>query len=276
MPEWNVQVVQILLHLKQKHIHVSPKRIFYLLIPFHQTTGDEHRVKPSDFKRVEWLFPETTKNFERLPLQYRGYCGWALVRFDRLLLPGNPDIGVLRYNDRYYVFSSKEAAYEFASDPNRYIQHVAECAKISPELIQLLELHAQFATITPYTQDKDQGQMIEKPITKCDMGVQTEVHPIESNIVKSYEWNEWELRRKAIQLTNLRNKVTHSMQTNLSNLRRDNVTQVYLPKDTASQTKTDGFSNVPKPQTFLAGLRGGQTKTTVMTKVDLTLDVDQT
>ena len=49
----------------------------------------------------------------------QGYCGWALVRFDRLLLPGNPDIGVLRYNDRYYVFSSKEAAYEFASDPNR-------------------------------------------------------------------------------------------------------------------------------------------------------------
>ena len=42
--------------------------------------------------------------------------------------------------------------------------------------------------------------MIEKPITKCDMGIQTEVHPIESNIVKSYEWNEWELRRKAIKL----------------------------------------------------------------------------
>ncbi|XP_033632882.1 cilia- and flagella-associated protein 206-like [Asterias rubens] len=255
--------------LEGLHVRSDEERI-------RETTGDEHRVQPSDFKRVEWLFPETTKNFERLPLQYRGYCGWALVRFDRLLLPGNPDIGVLRYNDRYYVFSSKEAAYEFASDPNRYIQHVAECAKISPELIQLLELHAQFATITPYTQGKDQGQMIEKPITKCDMGVQTEVHPIESNIVKSYEWNEWELRRKAIKLTNLRNKVTHSMQTNLSNLRRDNVTQVYLPKDTASQTKTDSFSNVPKPQTFLAGLRGGQTKTTVMTKVDLTLDVDQT
>ncbi|XP_022091777.1 cilia- and flagella-associated protein 206-like [Acanthaster planci] len=255
--------------LEGMHIKSDEERI-------RETTAEEHRVKPSDFKHVEWLFPETTKNFERLPLQYRGYCGWALVHFDRLLLPGNPDIGVLRYKDRYYVFSSKEAAYEFASNPDRFIMHVAECAKVSPELIQLLELHAQFATITPYTQGKDQGQMIEKPITKCDMGVQTEVHPIESNIVKSYEWNEWELRRKAIKLTNLRNKVTHSMQTNLSNLRRDNVTQVYLPKDTASQTKTDGASNVPKPQTFLAGLRGGQTKTTVMTKVDLTLDVDQT
>ena len=33
-----------------------------------------------------------------------------------------------------------------------YIVGVAEGAKYSPELIQLLELHAQFATITPYTQ----------------------------------------------------------------------------------------------------------------------------
>ena len=84
------------------------------------------------------------------PLQ--GYCGWSLVVFDRLLLPGNPDIGVLRYQDRYYVFSSKQAAYEFASEPQRYIAYVTECAKKSPQLIQLLELHAQFATITPYTQ----------------------------------------------------------------------------------------------------------------------------
>lgn len=42
--------------------------------------------------------------------------------------------------------------------------------------------------------------MIEKPVTKCDSGTQTDTHFIESNIVKSYEWNEWELRRKAIKL----------------------------------------------------------------------------
>lgn len=33
-----------------------------------------------------------------------------------------------------------------------YITEVAEAAKRSPELIQLLELHTQFASITPYTQ----------------------------------------------------------------------------------------------------------------------------
>ena len=42
--------------------------------------------------------------------------------------------------------------------------------------------------------------MIKTPVTKCDMGTQTDTHLVESNIVKSYEWNEWELRRKAIKL----------------------------------------------------------------------------
>ena len=33
-----------------------------------------------------------------------------------------------------------------------YVHQIGECAKRSPELIQLLELHTQFAAITPYTQ----------------------------------------------------------------------------------------------------------------------------
>ena len=44
--------------------------------------------------------------------------------------------------------------------------------------------------------------MVEKPVTKCDSGTQTDTHFMDSNIVKSYEWNEWELRRKAIKLVN--------------------------------------------------------------------------
>ena len=36
-----------------------------------QTTGPEHRVLAKDFRELDWLFPETTKNFNKLPLQYR-------------------------------------------------------------------------------------------------------------------------------------------------------------------------------------------------------------
>lgn len=243
----------------------------------HETSGAEFRVNPKDFRELDWLFPETTKNFNKLPLQYRGFCAWALAKYDRLLLPANPEIGVLRYKDHYYAFSSRKAATEFANNIEGFIHQVAEGAKRSPELIQLLELHTQFATITPYSQGKDQGRMIEKPVTKCDSETQTDTHILEANIVKSYEWNEWELRRKAIKLANLRTRVTHSMQTNLSNMRRDTAIQVWPPKVQGTQTKEDNNTNVPKPQVFLAGLRGGgMSEPTKMTKMDLTIDVDQT
>ena len=49
----------------------------------------------------------------------QGFCGWSLVVYDRLLVPSNPAIGVLRYKDNYYAFCDKHAAYEFSSAPDR-------------------------------------------------------------------------------------------------------------------------------------------------------------
>jgi len=49
-------------------------------------------------------------------------------------------------------------------------------------------------------EQSDSGKMIEKPVTKSDSGTQTDTHILEYNIVKDYEWNEWELRRKALKL----------------------------------------------------------------------------
>lgn len=43
-------------------------------------------------------------------------------------------------------------------------------------------------------------KLLVKVISKSDASIQTEIHPLETNIVKSHEWNEWELRRKAIKL----------------------------------------------------------------------------
>ncbi|KAM6280125.1 cilia- and flagella-associated protein 206 [Porphyrio hochstetteri] len=231
------------------------------------------RVNVSDFKNQEWLFPETTDNFDQLLIQYHGFCAHAIgVR--GLTLPGNPAIGILRHKERCYVFSSKEAAYIFAQDPDKFIQLNIEKAKEHAELIQLLELHHQFEYLAPYAQTRNVYLM--KPTTKCDSATQTDTHILPPTIVTSYEWNEWELRRKAIKLANLRRKITHAMQTELSHMRRDNCTQVYLPKDVSTQTKRDNSSSVPRPQIFLKGLRGGSFPATHMVKVDLTRVVDET
>ncbi|KAF7658360.1 hypothetical protein LDENG_00013520 [Lucifuga dentata] len=228
--------------------------------------SSDEQIDPAEMSTHEWLFPETTTNFDGLPLQYNGMCGYTLVNKDGLLLPGNPHIGVLKHKEKLYVFSSKEAALKFASSADEFVTEVAEKAKRSAELIQLLKLHQQ-------SEMQSVECLMVNPVTKCDSCMQTEIHPVETNINKSYEWNEWELRRKAIKLANLRTKATHSVQTNLSHMRRENATQVFLPKDAASQSKRDGESNVPKPQVYLAGLRGQKDGPVI--KTNLTRSVDE-
>ncbi|XP_055247132.1 cilia- and flagella-associated protein 206 isoform X4 [Gorilla gorilla gorilla] len=188
----------------------------------------EDRVNVADFRKLEWLFPETTANFDKLLIQYRGFCAYTFAATDGLLLPGNPAIGILKYKEKYYTFNSKDAAYSFAENPEHYIDIVREKAKKNTELIQLLELHQQFETFIPYSQ------------------------------------------------ANLRQKVTHSVQTDLSHLRRENCSQVYPPKDTSTQSMREDSTGMPRPQIYLAGLRGGKSEITDEVKVNLTRDVDET
>ncbi|XP_035415455.1 cilia- and flagella-associated protein 206 isoform X4 [Cygnus atratus] len=296
----NVQFTTTMEQLKntvQNKVSVDTKEVFFLetqsqLFPEEVLTSllegvtvksDEERIREtmgtrvnvSDFENQEWLFPETTADFDQLLIQYRGFCAHA-IGVKGLTLPGNPAIGILKHKDRCYVFSSKESAYIFAQDPDTFIQLNIEKAKEHAELIHLLELHHQFEYLAPYTQARSADKRLMKPTTKCDSSTQTDTHILPPSIVRSYEWNEWELRRKAIKLANLRRKLTHAMQTDLSHLRRENSTQVYLPKDVSTQTKHDNSSNVPRPQVFLAGLRGGSSAATHMVKVDLTRPIDET
>ncbi|XP_028996301.1 cilia- and flagella-associated protein 206 isoform X2 [Betta splendens] len=229
------------------------------------------RIDPAEMKTQEWFLPEAVAGFKELPLQYSGMCGYTLVARDGLLLPGNPHIGVLKHKEKFYVFSSKKAALEFSSSPDKYISEIAEKAKFSPELIELLKLHQQFPSVGPCSETGE--TLLAQANTKCDSSTQTDTHPVEPNTMKPYDWNEWELRRKAIKLADLLTKATHSTQTDLSHMRRENVTQTWQPKDAATQSKKDGESSVPKAQVYLAGLRGRSTGHVV--KVDLTRSVDK-
>ncbi|KAM9859980.1 cilia- and flagella-associated protein 206-like [Aulostomus maculatus] len=199
--------------------------------------SSNQRIKPDELKLQEWLLPKTA-SFTELPLQYNGLCGYTLVSTDGLLLPGNPHIGVLKHQEKLYAFNSKEAALKFADSPDEFIAAAAEKAKASPELSRLLnpQLHVDLNL---------EMQPGDPSLVRCDISTQTDLHPVEANIVKSYDWNQWEMRRKAIKLANLRTTVTHSTQTDQSHNRRDNVSQTWLPKEAACQTRTDGWSNTP-------------------------------
>ena len=47
----------------------------------------------------------------------QGYCGYSFAIHDRLLLPANPQLGVLHHRGHYYAFANREAADGFASNP---------------------------------------------------------------------------------------------------------------------------------------------------------------
>lgn len=80
-------------------------------------------------------------------------------------------------------------------------------------------------------------------------------HFIEKHIEPNYYWNEWDLRKKALQMANIRRKQTVSIQTELSNFRIDNETQVWLPKEQETNTGHNAGTNTELPKKYIVGLR---------------------
>ena len=103
---------------------------------------------------------------------------------------------------------------------------------------------------------RSDGSLLAPSQPVQDGSVQTELHPEAARRDPLYVWNEWELRRRAIQLTNLRQKVTTSSQTASSCLRRESQTQVYLPRESGTNTGVSTGTAPPRSVNYVAGLRG--------------------
>ncbi|KAG8230716.1 hypothetical protein J437_LFUL010817 [Ladona fulva] len=115
----------------------------------------------------------------------------------------------------------------------------------------------------------------QKIETRSDTEIQTELHPIESYIDRNYSWNEWDHRRKSLQLAYIRKCQTRSAQTGKSHWHEDVWMYVSLPhKEKHSQTKKEEATNVPRPQRFPYGLRG-RSCTDNFHIIDLTRPVDE-
>lgn len=96
----------------------------------------------------------------------------------------------------------------------------------------------------------------KKGVAVADAAVATPVHFIERYIDPKYEFSEWALRRRAVQIANLRQCSTHSIQTDASHFRRDNDTQVYVPRETGTQTGINMGTNTDRTMQFVVGIRG--------------------
>lgn len=71
----------------------------------------------------------------------------------------------------------------------------------------------------------------------------------------------------------MRDKRTHSQQTDKSHFRRDNDTQVWVPKKATTQTASNKGQTMTQKKRYIAGLRGSPA--TRMNIVSLDLDIGQ-
>lgn len=136
-------------------------------------------------------------------LEYGGYDLFALVKRGGITLPAHPTLGaVVAFSGKMFGFASKENAAQFAAQPEAFIKSAMERMRDMPELIYLTGAEEEFPTVAI-------APVVDLMTTphSCDFGTQTPTHFVEKNMDKDYEWNEWALRRRALHLANLRQKV---------------------------------------------------------------------
>ncbi|KAB0798729.1 hypothetical protein PPYR_06609 [Photinus pyralis] len=211
-------------------------------LKIRQTSADAPIVYPSD-----------VSDFERIELQYLGFCAWKFVETGGGLIPANPNMGVLRIDGKYYAFCCPEAAVAFCSNPFRNILRGLEVVRRRCELINLLQMEDQLIKVSKIEQLVVE---IPQPTSTCEVEAQTDLHPNPTYIDPSYMWNIWDWKRQAILYANLSRCITCSTQTTKSRAREATVTQTYDTKHASQQTKRENYSNVPTVSSFIYGLRG--------------------
>ena len=215
---------------------------------------------PADYSNGATLLSvHNTPDFMLLPLELQGFCPWTIVHAKGLLIPGKPNLSVVRYDNMYFVCDHEIALRAFMKNPDWYLNQIRIRALHHPEYIHLLKLQAWFpsTSIARLLEQNDfDPRAIGGEAATRDAATSTPTHFVESHIDVNYHWNEWELRRRALKVVALKGCATTSAQTDTSHFRRDNETQVYAQKEQESQTKRDKGTNPPIVTTYVAGLRG--------------------
>lgn len=227
--------------------------------------------------RKSVLIPPSTPGFGDLVLALQAFCPYTLAKRNGLLLLGDAQLGVVQFREQYYVFQDKHARDAFIKDPVPILQGVIDAARASPELIHLLQLEQFFPQVAMGTVLRTtkgvQGPTVRKK--KVDASTSTPTHFVEKHIDPNYHWNEWELRRRAIKIVNLRHAKTRSVQTVSSHFRRETETQVYLPRDSSTQTGIQRGTNPPRQHQYIVGLRGLRKSRFARDFYDARIDAEQ-
>lgn len=104
-----------------KHLYME-KANNQRMIEEHIATTMDSQVVGNQIIR---LMPNSTPDFMHIPLDFLGFCLVNIVE-QGLLMPGKPNLGVFKYNEKYCVFADQESIEKFISDPDKYLSQVVE------------------------------------------------------------------------------------------------------------------------------------------------------
>jgi hypothetical protein len=209
------------------------------------------------------IFYQATPDFMQIPIEFKGFCPHTIVERGGLLLQGDSSLGLVRFEDRYYAFVDEAALTAFMQQPAKYVKGVLDMARRSPELIYLIGVQ-DLVYVDPSLVREDYMPRVVRGVHRLlnsgpatnEIACETPTHFVESYIDPKYNWNEWQMRKQALTLYNLKDKRTRSQQTDLSHFRRENESQHYAPKASATQTRYDTGTSVPIVKKYVTGLRG--------------------
>jgi len=144
---------QVLLEFKQSmtndlnEVVIRESKAIYAEKAHNQRALEEHIAQTMDSQVVGddiiRLMPNSTPDFMHIPLDFLGFCLVNIVE-NGLLMPGKPNLGVFKYNDKYCVFADQESIEKFVANPNKYTDQIVEKCRKMPELIHLLKMQDHF------------------------------------------------------------------------------------------------------------------------------------
>jgi hypothetical protein len=120
-------------------------------------------------------------------IEFSSFCPVTFVDRDALLLPGNPQLGFVLFQKRLYSFAGEAALQAFLESPVKYIQGVLDSARTSATLINFLALGEHFPANMLRRAVQGLGHVRATSVAgdTHSLDIQTELHPIASNIDRS-------------------------------------------------------------------------------------------
>lgn len=192
--------------------------------------------------------------YDDFELEYSGYDVVDLID-NNLIEMGDLANGILydTKNEKRIVFRTINNMIRYVQSRTHYTEEFKTLTKDNPSIIFLYQ---KFITrnfwgfqisLLPNNETDNQN--------RADAQVQTPLHFTEFNIDHSYYWNEWDYRRQAIKMVNIRNKETVGCQTAISLFKVNNNTQVWPPVDATTMTGVEDGNNPIWPKNYMVGLR---------------------